>query len=130
MLCTNWFSNENYSYFEDHMFMSNYHVRALIFSKLSCNGTDFLNLSYQCNKVVNTVCTPLFMALSAGSLKCVKLLIKVWSINLMSNWNLLDAWYDYWDELSFPNLVLPHFFLDIWALCMWINENHRINTCP
>ncbi|KAF8686181.1 hypothetical protein HU200_043655 [Digitaria exilis] len=30
----------------------------------------------QCNKVFNTVCTPLFVALTAGSLKCVKLLIK------------------------------------------------------
>nr|CAB3449804.1 unnamed protein product [Digitaria exilis] len=29
-----------------------------------------------CNKVFNTVCTPLFVALTAGSLKCVKLLIK------------------------------------------------------
>jgi len=35
-----------------------------------------LDHNADCNKVVNTVYTPLFMALSAGSLKCVKLLIK------------------------------------------------------
>ncbi|WVZ75347.1 hypothetical protein U9M48_023408 [Paspalum notatum var. saurae] len=30
-----------------------------------------------CNKIFNTVCTPLFTALTAGSMECVKLLIKM-----------------------------------------------------
>nr|TKW39240.1 hypothetical protein SEVIR_1G165900v2 [Setaria viridis] len=35
-----------------------------------------LDRGADCNKVFNTVCTPLFVSLTAGSLKCVKLLIK------------------------------------------------------
>ena len=50
----------------------------------SCKGIDFLNISSQCNKVFNTAYSPLIVALNVGSLKCVKLLIKVWCIHLIS----------------------------------------------
>ncbi|CAN6231698.1 unnamed protein product [Urochloa humidicola] len=46
------------------------------FSKQDGAMKILLDHGADCNKVFNTVCTPLFVALTAGSLKCVKLLIK------------------------------------------------------
>ncbi|CAL4969310.1 unnamed protein product [Urochloa decumbens] len=46
------------------------------FSKQDGAMKILLDHHADCNKVFNTVCTPLFVALTAGSLKCVKLLIK------------------------------------------------------
>jgi len=63
-------------------------------------GTDFSSLSCQCNKVTNSVYTPLMAALTSGSLECVKLLVKVFISQTL-----------FFFELLIRSVTIPSFFL-------------------
>jgi len=93
-------------------------------------GTDFSSLSCQCNKVTNSVYTPLMAALTSGSLECVKLLVKVcihltdivflWTLDKITNYPLIDFFIWNLSSLHMNELKIQNNHTPLLNLCIFL----------